>query len=78
LVISTGQIRPNVNNLFSEFSDYSVVNVVEECRVSIEIISGNLFQLIASIVKVFIEKFSEGRIVAKRLLEFVKSFLDVT
>jgi hypothetical protein len=77
LIVSTGQIRPNVNDFLSEFSNDSVVDVVEELRISIEFIFRDLFELIASIVKVLIEEVSEGRVVAERLLELVESFLDV-
>ncbi|KAI6757098.1 hypothetical protein HG531_002923 [Fusarium graminearum] len=72
-----GTVEVVDSSAISEFSDDGIVDIVEEFRISIEIISGYFFQLIASIVKVFIEKVSKSRIVTERFLELVKSFLDV-
>ena len=60
LIVATSKIRPNVNNLFGEFPNNSIVDIVEELRICIKVVTVDFFQFITSIVKVLIEEVSKS------------------
>lgn len=76
-VVATGQVRPNVNDLFRKLLDDGIVNLVEELGIRLELVLGDFFKLAASIGKILIEKVCESRIVSERFFELVKCLLDL-
>lgn len=76
-IVATGQVRPNVNDLFRKLLDDGIVNLVKELGIRLELIFGDFFKLASSISKILIEKVCKGRIVPQRFFKLVKCFLDL-
>ncbi|KAI6767323.1 hypothetical protein HG530_005332 [Fusarium avenaceum] len=78
LIIATGQVRPNVNDLLCELPNDSVVDVVEELGIRFELIFRHLLKLVSSIGKVLTEEIGKGRVVLQRLVELIEGLLNFT
>lgn len=63
LVVATGQVRPNIDDLLCEFLDGSIVDLVEELGICFKLIFRDFLELTTSIGKVVTEELRESRIV---------------